>query len=237
MPTPPHQDRYKIFGNRDKDYVLLNTHGNIVQAQKTFTNYKLRSTYDADGYLIQVDSIVGGKEYCFAFSDSGKVVTTSFPPDEPQADSCFIGAVGNHAYVTDGTHIFIDLNKAASLVETVVAELQQSAKNRLRAQMSAKQRSAGARPPQEFSPEFISKANTCIGCINRLRSCRNADGVYNTCLIYFRTFKRMRAMRKSKAELELFNNISTSFNRTVQAVSKELNCSGAVMRAQLNGMK
>lgn len=130
-----------------------------------------------------------------------------------------------------------DTGKALSLKELVSADLDaaiQSVAGKVRPSQPSASRGVGS---PSLSATFVKRANTCISSIKRLESAKNADQVYSACLAYYRSYKLLRAMRKNTAESKMYSNINQRFTQVCNEVSNKLRCSGAVMRAQLDGLK
>lgn len=75
------------------DYLGFDANENIIEAQKDFGGYKLRSTYYADGRLAEYDSIVNNKVEGnhYSLSRDGKVVSiTNYHHGEPSKPYCTV---------------------------------------------------------------------------------------------------------------------------------------------------
>lgn len=130
-----------------------------------------------------------------------------------------------------------DVKKAMSLVKMVVDNMESSLSAMASSMRSRKASASGSLSAPSLSATFVKRANTCIGCMKRLESAKNADQVYSACVTYYRTYKTLKAMRKNANESKIFNNIHQAFSQSSNKVSQKLRCSGTIMKAQLDGLK
>ncbi len=130
-----------------------------------------------------------------------------------------------------------DVNKAMSLAKKVSDDMESSLAA-MASNMRSRQASvSGSLNAPSLSTTFVKRANTCVSCIKRLESAKNADQVYSACVTYYKTYKTLRAMRKNANESKIFNSIHQAFAQSSNKVSQKLRCSGTIMKAQLDGLK
>lgn len=186
---------------------------------------------------------IGGVNYPFYF-------TLSSGASKENINSAVIGTGGGHGILTmadaqSANKIFndglpfpkFDASKAMSLVKMVADDMESSLSAMASKAGSRKTSASGSLGAPSLSASFVKRANTCIGCIKRLESAKNADQVYSACVTYYRTYKILKAMRKNANESKIFNNIHQAFSQSSNKVSQKLRRSGTIMKAQLDGLK